>query len=462
VRRLIIPIALAAGLWPVASPAHETIPDVSDLLVRDSGGAATARGDERRILATRLPGLTESQLQAARHGEAFFNSSFEPSPGTAPRRDGLGPLFNSLNCRSCHSGLGRGRPPTVANQQPVALVLQLGAPGPDGEWGDDPVYGPNFNPFAVPGVAPEGKVRITHRPIEGRFADGKRWTLMSPEYQLYDLNYGNHHPDLAISPRLAQPIIGMGLLEAVPESLIVERAATDSSDAGSFRGRPNWVTGPDGRRRLGRFGWKANQADLRDQTTAALLNEMGITTHDRPMQNCTAVQHDCLAAPHGGDPEMSDEDLTDLVFFQQALAVPPRRNLDDPEVLRGAALFREAGCDQCHVPSLRTGYVPGLPDLSHQTIYPFTDLLLHDMGPGLADGRPDGEASGSDWRTPPLWGLGRTEEILGQGFYLHDGRANSLEEAILWHGGAAAPSQARFISMSEVERQALLAFLRSL
>lgn len=446
--------SLAASAILVSAPAFT---GVDSLLVPDAGGEATSRGDERRILNTRVAGLSKAQLDLALRGEAFFNTSFIPSPSDATLRDGLGPLFNSANCRSCHNGLGRGRPP-AEGEQPVALVLQISAPRDDGAWGDDPIYGPNFNPFVVPGVPPEGVARVRYTEINGQYADGLAWTLRQPDYALTDLRYGDLHPEVAISPRLAQPIIGMGLLDAVPDAVILANA---NEDGEVISGRPNWITSEDGARRLGRFGWKANQPDLQAQTAAALFAEMGITTSMHPRQNCTSVQTACLAAPHGGEPELADADLSALVFYQQVLAVPPRRHLDSPSVILGAGLFRAAQCDACHVPSLITGEVPGLPALSNQVIYPFTDLLLHDMGPGLADGRPDHEASGSEWRTPPLWGLGRAAELANAVFYLHDGRARSIEEAILWHGGEAAAARAQFMNWSAAERQALIEFLES-
>jgi CxxC motif-containing protein (DUF1111 family) len=461
-RRMLPALVLAVAVAGISPARGEEGGELAEFLVRDSGGAATSTGDERRVLAARINGLTDAQRTAARQGEAFFNTSFIPSPSEATRRDGLGPLFNSANCRSCHNSLGRGRPPAADNQQPVSLVLQLGAPQDDGTWGDEPVYGPNFNPFAVPGVEPEGSVVITRSAVRGRYADGEPWELQAPTYHLTDLRYGELHPRAALSPRLAQPIIGMGLLDAVPDDVILALADSGDADRDGISGRPNWIVGSAGGRRLGRFGWKANQPDLRAQTTAALFAEMGITSSDRPDQNCTAAQPACLAGPHGGNPEIADADLADLVFFQRVLAVPPRRGLDDPEVIFGAALFREAGCDGCHVPRLVTGEVPGLPALSRQEIFPFTDLLLHDMGPELADGRPDHQASGTEWRTPPLWGLGRAGDIAREVFYLHDGRARSLEEAILWHGGEAAAARAHFIAWDKAQRNALVKFLESL
>lgn len=453
-------LLLVAGLIAATGAVAGT--ETASLLVPDSGGEATGSGQAREVLAEYVGGLTDEQYRIARRGEAFFNTAFVPAPAGAAVRDGLGPLFNSATCRSCHNSLGRGSPPTDPGQQPVALVLQLSTRDVDGTWGVDPAYGANFNPFAVEGVEPEGRVVIERTPVRGRYADGAEWTLQQPTYGFADLRFGGLDPATAVSPRLAQPIIGMGLLEAVPEEAILARADPDDRDGDGISGRPNRLDAGDGEQRLGRFGWKANQPDLLAQTVAALSAEQGITSSHHPADNCAAAQRDCRAAPNGGEPEIEDADVGALVLFQRVLAVPPRRNVDDPAVRRGGGLFRKAGCAACHVPTLETGEVADLPALSRQRIHAYTDLLLHDMGPGLADGRPDHAASGSEWRTPPLWGLGRTPDIARGEFYLHDGRAPSLEEAVLWHGGEAAAARARFIALPSADRAALIAFLRSL
>jgi len=458
------PQVMVAGLFAgmLAATGVAASNGVAPLLAPDSGGAATASGDAREVLAEYLAGLSEAQYRTARRGEAFFNTSFVPSPSRAQVRDGLGPLFNSGACRSCHNSLGRGSPPTDPGQQPVALVLQLSTRSADGSWGMDPIYGANFNPFAVEGFEPEGRVVIERTPLRGRYADGTEWVVDQPAYRLEDLRYGALHPATAISPRLAQPIIGMGLLQAVPEETILALADPDDRDGDGISGRANWLHGKDGEKRLGRFGWKSNQPDILAQTVAALSQEQGITSSHDPAGNCTAAQRDCRAAPIGAELEIEDADVDALVLFQRVLAVPPRRNLDRPAVARGAALFRQADCAACHVPTLETAAVADLPALSEQRIHAYTDLLLHDMGPGLADGRPDHQATGSEWRTPPLWGLGRTPDIARGEFYLHDGRARTLEEAVLWHGGEAAAARARFIVLPPADRAALIAFLRSL
>jgi CxxC motif-containing protein (DUF1111 family) len=213
---------------------------------------------------------------------------------------------------------------------------------------------------------------------------------------------------------------------------------------------------------LGRFGWKANQPDIAHQTAAAFSAEIGMSSSLRSEQNCTAAQPACASAPSGGLPEISDEIFERIVTYQRMLAVPARRGTDEAEVKRGAHLFVQAGCDGCHRPTIRTGVDHQHPWLSEQTIHPYSDLLLHDMGEALADGRPDFEASGSEWRTPPLWGLGLQQTVNGHTRLLHDGRARDVTEAILWHGGEGERAREAFRNMSAPERAALLRFLDSL
>lgn len=452
--------ALVAAAISSAGPAAAAGPD--DLLEPASGGALTVYAVGRHRLLDPPAGLTAAQLGARRRGEAFFNTPFVPAPSAAVLRDGLGPLFNSASCESCHNNLGRGRPPPDDGQQSTSLVVQFSWHGPDGRWQAHPVYGPNFNPLAIPGVPAEGRLLTQQEPVSGRYADGTPWTLRRPVYSFEDLAYGPLGAGTAFSPRMAQPLIGMGLLEAVPEASILARADPDDGNGDGISGRPNWIAGADGTKRLGRFGWKANKADIRAQTVSAFSAEQGITTPDLPGKTCTASQEACLGMPDGGAPEIGEADLQALVLFMQAATVPARAGLDTPEVRRGASLFIGAGCTGCHVPVLATADDASLAILEGQRIHPFTDLLLHDMGPGLADGRPDQEASGSEWRTPPLWGIGRVAEIGSEISYLHDGRARTLTEAVLWHGGEAGRSREVFLGLSAADRAALIAFLNSL
>jgi CxxC motif-containing protein (DUF1111 family) len=266
-----------------------------------------------------------------------------------------------------------------------------------------------------------------------------------------------------ISPRVAPQVIGLGLLEAVTEDTLVGLADPFDADGDGISGRVSHLPNPErSGTTVGRFGWKANQPSIRQQVAGAFLGDMGITSPVNPAEDCTAVELECAAAPSGGSPEIPEARLADVVLYSRLLAVPARRDLDEPQVLRGEDMFEELGCATCHRPSLETGAFESLPELAHQVIRPFTDLLLHDMGPELADGRPDHEASGSEWRTPPLWGIGLLHTVNGHTRLLHDGRARNAEEAVLWHDGEARASRDAFVAARAGDRAALLRFLESL
>jgi CxxC motif-containing protein (DUF1111 family) len=258
-------------------------------------------------------------------------------------------------------------------------------------------------------------------------------------------------------------MIGFGLLEAIPEQTLLALADAADQDGDGISGRPNRVWDWTQQRQvLGRFGWKANQPTVAQQVTGAFLGDIGITSVLFPRQNCTAAQTQCTAAPIGGQPEISPEQLEPVIFYSRTLAVPARRDLDDAGVQRGEQLFAQAQCGRCHVSTWRTGPVDELPTLSHQTIHPYTDLLLHDMGAELSDERPDFDATGREWRTPPLWGMGLVSKVNGHTNFLHDGRARNITEAILWHGGEAETAREYFRHLSRPDREALVRFIESL
>ncbi len=460
--------AFCGAAWLSAlflSGCSDSSPDVTELLQPKSGGATTIYETNRNAFSLPAANLDVQKRGIFFTGNAFFNSAWIVAPATAAARDGLGPLFNARSCDQCHANDGRGAPPMKPGERPIALVLQFATPtpGPNNEPDIDPHYGTNFNPFAIGDIPAEGTVRIEHREIVGEFADGETYTLLAPIYIFEELAYGPLSPDTRFSPRIAPSVFGIGLLEAINEADILERADPDDADGDGISGRPNRVWDYlENQVVLGRFGWKANQPDIAHQTAAAFSHEIGMTTTLRPEPNCTNIQIACLDAPHGGEPEISDEIFTRIVDYQRMLAVPARRNLEDADVKLGATLFAEAGCAACHRPTFVTGEVPDAPWLSKQTIHPFTDMLLHDMGPDLADGRADFEASGTEWRTPPLWGMGLQAAVNGHTRYLHDGRARDASEAILWHGGEAERSREAYKTMSKREREALLKFLNSL
>jgi CxxC motif-containing protein (DUF1111 family) len=283
-----------------------------------------------------------------------------------------------------------------------------------------------------------------------------------PEYEIRELAYGALDGDTQVSPRVAPAMIGLGLLEAIEESRLRELADPDDEDENGVSGRLNHVWDVDSSSlRAGRFGWKAEQPSLRQQAAAAFLGDLGMSTPLFAAQDCTEAQPECQQAATGGEPEVTESILDNLERYSQLLSVPVRQNWDDEQVRLGQELFTDAGCHECHTPNHRTGN-HALPELSDQSIWPYTDLLLHDMGEDLADDRPVFEASGSEWRTPPLWGLGRLPEINGHDRLLHDGRARGVAEAILWHGGEAKSARTAFVEMNEKQRAALVSFVESL
>ena len=270
------------------------------------------------------------------------------------------------------------------------------------------------------------------------------------------------HPEILVSPRIAPSVFGGGLLEAIPDAAILAKADPDDSDGDGISGRANMVWSVrDGETRLGRFGWKANVPTLEQQIAGAFHGDIGITSPLFVDENCPTGQDTCQSAPNGGVPEIGEERLAKVVFYNQTLAVPAMRDVDDPQVRRGARLFLKAGCAACHTPNYTTGE-HAVPAVTGQVIFPYTDLLLHDMGEGLADGRPDFLANEREWRTPPLWGIGLIKNVNNHTRLLHDGRARDIAEAILWHGGEGLAAREEFRKMSREEREALLRFLEAL
>lgn len=424
------------------------------------GGAATTDADGRDAFREIIPGLDGEARRAFSIGEALFDVDWVPEPGVPDDRDGLGPLYNATACGSCHPGGGRGAPPIDGAQAPVSLLIRVGV-GPDGTTPDE-VYGDQIQTRAVPGLAPEARVRVEFDVVEGAYGDGTPYSLLVPRYLFDEWSAGEPAVPLSLSPRIASPLIGLGLLEAVPEAEITAGADPDDLDGDGISGRVNRVRDVEtGLLVLGRFGWKANQPSLRQQTAAALAGDIGITSSLLPDENCTQRQVACLDAIDGDDPEINDRSLDALVDFGRYLGVPRRPRAGDAEVRAGEDLFHRFGCAACHQPMMMTGVAAEAP-LSEQPIWPYTDLLLHDMGPGLADGRGDGLANSSEWRTPPLWGIGRTLAVSGHTRFLHDGRARSLAEAVLWHDGEGRFAREAFRTADAADRARLIGFLESL
>ncbi|MEM8705182.1 MAG: di-heme oxidoredictase family protein [Actinomycetota bacterium] len=440
----------------------------SDNTLETALGGETTRSDaSRNSFGLPAPGLTNDERLVFEIGDSFFTQNWVSAPSTTDARDGLGPVMNALACSSCHVLDGRGAPPDPDGSPQLGLLFRLSVPGEDPVTGGpvgDPTYGGQLQDRSILGVQPEGQMVVEYELVEGVYADGVAYELRKPTYSIDELAFGPLDPDLMLSPRLAPQVIGMGLLEAIPDETLLEWADPDDEDGDGISGRVNMVWNQrDLREDIGRFGWKANVPTVELQVAEAFHGDIGITSSLFPEQNC-GTDPVCAAAPTGvGDDEaeLTDSRLGSVTFYNRTLSVPALRNPDDPDVRAGSELFDTFMCSSCHIRSTETGTAP-IAVLRDQIIFPFTDLLLHDMGPGLADGRPDFDASGSEWRTPPLWGLGLVDDVNGERFFLHDGRARTFEEAILWHGGEAEASKEAFRTASAEERAQLVAFLEAL
>jgi CxxC motif-containing protein (DUF1111 family) len=397
-------------------------------------------------------------------GKIQFNTEWDPAPGQVPTNDGLGPVFNAIACASCHINNGRGRPPESATEAFESILVRLSAPGESAHGGPKPVenYGGQLQHRAIDGAMPEGTAIIEYTEITGTYADGAAYKLRQPTVVFNDMQFGALPAYAMYSLRVANPVIGLGLLEAVPIEMIEQLTDPDDRNSDGISGRANRVwSSTKQQTSIGRFGWKANVATVEEQNAGASLGDMGITTQLNPTDNCRVIQNGCIkvAQAHASEIEFQQEFFEQLTRYVRLLAVPAQRDSDNPVVQLGAALFRSIGCVQCHVSTLKTGKDASHPELASQTIHPYTDLLLHDMGDGLADNRPDYLASGSEWRTAPLWGIGLTAEVTGNESYLHDGRARTLSEAILWHGGEARTARDMFVGLPSPQRTAILTFL---
>ncbi|WP_038207710.1 di-heme oxidoredictase family protein [Xenophilus azovorans] len=467
--------AAFVGLPPAAIATAEA--EVSE--EERTGGAATVHATGRNAFSFPAANLPDAERTRFVIGNSFFRRNWVQAPASTKARDGLGPLFNARSCGGCHVQDGRGQPPDFTrglSEQPVALLMRLSVPGqgPHGGPVDEPTYGGQFQNFAVQGVPPEGRVDIRHTTVRGRFADGTPYELLKPEYRLSRLAHGPLAKGTMLGPRIAPQVIGVGLLELIPVAEIERNAREQAAAPGPIKGRVNRVwDAPSQQVLIGRFGWKANAATLAHQTGAAFRDDIGITSAAFPEEGCTPAQKACAAAPRGAQgkaPEIDDKTFRDVVFYQATVAPPARRDARDAQVLKGQQLFRQAQCATCHRPSYTTAgeLFPPLSEqvtsraLTGQAIHPYTDLLLHDMGEGLADGRPDFLAGGRDWKTPPLWGIGLIPEVNGHQRLLHDGRARGVLEAILWHDGEARDAREAVLRMDKAEREALVRFVNSL
>lgn len=451
----------------------------SDILAKPplSGGGTSIvvskfQADSRGLFSLPAPNLSLSRRDNFFIGDSFFRGAWVTAPATTAARDGLGPIFNTNSCQTCHIKDGRGHPPD-AGEEMISTLVRISVPDPEGEWAEDrirsggitphPVYGDQIQNRAVLGYAPEASVTFSWEEIPGRFPDGQTFSLRRPRLVVRDPGYGEFGESTRYSPRVAQTMIGVGLLDAIPAAALEALADPDDRDGDGISGRLNQVWDvAKGGVAPGRFGWKAEQPTVRQQVAAAFLGDIGITTPMFPEMILTEPLKSLRELPDGGHPEVSDEILDFVTFYSKTLAVPAQRSHDNPVVAAGRELFLEAKCHACHVETFTTGLDEAFPELSGQEIHPYTDLLLHDLGDGLADGRPVHSADGREWRTAPLWGIGLAALVNQNPNFLHDGRARTLEEAILWHGGEAEASRNAYAGMSPGDRRRFIAFLESL
>lgn len=447
---------LLASCAKTASEAP--VPAANDVV---AGGATTVYMATSGAFSLPAPNLAGASLARHQDEDATFGQRFVTGP--SPVGGGLGPLYINASCTACHVRDGRGRAPLPGDAQ-AQLLLRLSLPGQDAHGGPRPVpgFGDQLQTSAVFGTTPEGQVSVSYVEQLRRFADGQSYQLRQPTYAI-DAPYQPLPAGVLLSPRVAPPVFGLGLLEAVDEADVLALADESDANGDGISGRPNYVWDVAAQRlRLGRFGWKANQPTLRQQAAAAYNGDMGITSSLFPLEPADGQNQAGNVPPGTATPDITDAALDNTAYYTQTLGVPARRSPTDGQVVAGKALFAQANCGACHTPRLRTGTLPGVPEVSNQSIFPYTDLLLHDMGPGLADNRPDFRATGQEWRTPPLWGIGLTETVNGHSYFLHDGRARNLLEAVLWHGGEAQASARYVENLSAADRAALVAFLKSL
>jgi len=475
-------IAAPFLLQPKGTTAHAEAGSQGNPALPGGGATARLRSFTRNAFSAPSGNIGFAKQLDFKIGNAVFRKLWVSSPASTKSSDGLGPLFNARSCQRCHLKDGKGHPPAHENDDAVSMLVRLSIP-PQTAYDvallasgtvnviPEPTYGGQFQDLAIQGHEHEGRIRLSYSEKAFELADGNVVMLRKPRVLFDGLTYGAMHPQVMTSPRIAPQMIGLGLLDAIPEAHI--RALADPEDLNNdgISGRVNEVwSHTEKRTALGRFGWKAGQPTLLQQTADAFAGDMGLSTSLIPAAtagDCTASQTRCQKAPNGidpnGAPEVRDELLTLTHFYAANLGVPPRRNVDDAAVLAGEQLFLSAGCASCHTPSHTTGpNAAGGKHLSNQVIFPYTDLLLHDMGEGLADHRPEGAASGREWRTPPLWGIGLTQTVSGHTTFLHDGRARNLTEAILWHGGEGQAARDYFAALAKDDRQRLIAFLESL
>lgn len=432
----------------------------------DTAPTTESHGAHTKASVIRDPALGKEGLGRMEYtlGQSIFERIWVSAPASTEAADGLGPLFNARSCVACHPGGARSLELMDAKGLVPSLLVRLGLKA----GGPDPVYGGQLQTEAVAGVPAEGRLSLEFETRDIVLADGTAVTLRRPQPRLADLGYGALDAETALGLRIGPSIHGIGPLDRISVADILAAEDPDDQDGDGISGRAAWLD-PD-RTQLGRFGWKAVQPDMAAQNAHAFMADLGLSTGLFPEAagECMPAQQACLAAPGGASPQYDNLEVSPLLlgvldrFVAEAVlpARAPNPVADAAILTRGSEVFAAAGCQACHRPSYEV--VWPVDAGKSRRISPYTDLLLHDMGEGLAESLPEGAASGAEWRTAPLWGLRWALDKNGKGALLHDGRARTPLEAILWHGGEAAAARDHVTDLSAADRAALISFLSSL
>ncbi len=453
----IVLIGVFVVLYSCNNNNDDDLPDIIEGEM--AGGETTIYMQSSKAFSTPAPNLSGANLEKHLDGDVAFEAIFVS--GNSPVNGGLGPVFNNNSCIGCHISDGRAAPPANINDM-SGFFYKISMAGVDEHNGPAPVpgFGTQLQHQAIYGYQKEATLKVVYKEVVEVLDDGTEISLQKPVYTIEN-PYISMPPDVMISPRIAMPVFGLGLLEAIPESAILANADEFDVDGDSISGKPNYVWDPANKKMaLGRFGWKAGTPSVLVQSAGAYNEDMGVTNPVKPIESTYGQSNGDNSVHETSEIDMKT--LEDVTFYSLTLGVPAGRNFDNPTVIKGRQLFEKINCIGCHAASFTTGTLDGVPEVSNQKIYPYTDMLLHDLGEGLADNRPEYDANGREWKTRPLWGLGLTNVTSGHTTLLHDGRARNITEAILWHDGEAKKSKNDFKALSKEERDALLAFLNAL
>jgi len=427
-----------------------------------------------------ISGMKPENKLDFRIGEGVFQKFWVPSPSSTTASDGLGPLFNTRSCNSCHIKNGRGHAPEsgVSGATVPSFLIRFGKSYKHTSQVADFIYpnigdknyGVQFQGHASPGILPEGDYHLTYTSHTETLSDGTEVELRKPNIHWTALNYGKLEDSTGVTLLVAPALVGMGLLDNIPDDIIVTNADPQDVDNDGISGRVSWIPSNNGKDKvIGRFGYKAASPSVSAQNQLAFNTDLGLSTPLNPAASgdCTELQKACIESPNGNSPHLDnlevDKQQVRLVDLFVSLSSPPTmRNLRNPNFLEGKVLFEEGSCASCHIPKMQTKKNATFPELSNRTFYPFTDMLLHDMGPKLASGFQSFSTAPNEWRTAPLWGIGLSEKVSGRVGFLHDGRAKTIEEAILWHGGEAQKAKEFYKQLDKEHREKLIYFLESL